>query len=191
MASSMRCGDRACMGVDVRLLLRLSRYCKMSMSAWCLLDVNILEASSSHARSTRQRKTSPSKLIRRVSCRSSSRSRVEVWAPRRGIEVRERAAEGLQYGEVIANEGGKRVRSSRSSLGQVWYLCAFDLVNLLASLLGLASSGGTPAAASGSGDSSTAEVRRSPKQTMHDSAMLVGCCNECNKIGEPQAHEFW
>jgi hypothetical protein len=84
----------------------------------------------------------------------------------------ERAAEGLQYGEVIANEGGNRVRSSRSSLGQVWYLFAFDLVNLLASLLGLASSGGTAAAASGSDGSSTVEVRRSPKQTMHDSAML-------------------
>ena len=103
----------------------------------------------------------------------SSRVRVEVFGrTAKGLEVKERAAEGLQYGKVIANEGGIGHRSSRSSQGLVWYLLAFDLVNLLASV---PSSRGTGADASGSGGSSTGDVRRSPKQTMHDfiSAMVV------------------
>ena len=49
---------------------------------------------------------------------------------------------------------------------------AFDLVNLLASV---PSSGGRVEGASGSGGSSIGGVRRSPKQTMHDSAMLREC----------------
>ena len=185
MALDRRCVDRVCTVIDVRSLLRRARYCRSCKSARYSSKYNILEASSSPVLRTRQRRPSPSKLIRRVSCRSSSRARVEV----RDTVVRERAAEGLQYERVIAHEGGKRGGSSRVTLGQVWwYLFAFDLVNLLAAPLVLASSGGTAAVASGSGSSSTMVVRRSPKQTMHDSAMLGGCWKECHNIMKSCEH---
>lgn len=72
----------------------------------------------------------------------------------------------------------------------MWYLCAFDLVNLLASLLGLDSSGGTAAGGSEAGASSAVDVRRSPKHTIHDSAMLRGLFEECNEGVEPHRSEF-
>src|ERR1700761_5053938 len=63
---------------------------------------------------------------------------------------------------------------SRSYMGQVWYLFAFCLVLVfLASppLCTTSASGGAATAVASGGGSSTTEVRRSPKQTIHVSAM--------------------
>ena len=63
---------------------------------------------------------------------------------------------------------------SRSYMGQVWYLFAFCLVMILLAsppLCTTSASGDATTAVASGGGSSTTEVRRSPKQTIHVSAM--------------------
>lgn len=82
---------------------------------------------------------------------------------------------GLQYGR-----SHRLRRRNYDSIGslirvQVWYLLAFALVFVLAPLPLLPSypSGNRSAVTSGGGSSGRA-VRRSPRQTIHASAMLCG-----------------
>ena len=74
---------------------------------------------------------------------------------------------------MVSHRQGRRKKRSFVSLimGRVWYLFAFDLVCLLASPFLLASSGDGVASEPSGGGSSTTDVRRSPKQTIHVSAM--------------------
>lgn len=121
--------------------------------------------------------TSPSKLIRRASFRerqSSSRPRVEVGTVYGSMRSQAEATE-----EVIATTAERRiVRIAFHEFGR-WYLFTSDLVLLLvlaclfspsvvASPLALSLTGRP------GGGSSRADERRSPRQTMHVSAMLCG-----------------
>jgi hypothetical protein len=176
MALNKRCADRVCTVVDVRWLLRRSRYYRSIRQHNVRQTITYWRPPAALCYARDKGKPHLPSLFGEYHADLQAGQEWKLGTAK-GIVVRERAAEGLQYGSVtIAHEGGKRGRSSRVTLGQVWwYLFAFDLVNLLASPLGLASSGGTAADSSGSGSSSMMVVRRSPKQTMHDSAMLGGC----------------
>lgn len=98
----------------------------------------------------------------------------------------------MEASSMIGHRPSRRKRRSFVwlILGQVWYLCAFDLVFLLASsFLMLASSGESAADASGGG-SSTMDVRRSPKQTIHVSAIPYDGIEVCMRCVTGSKHEF-
>lgn len=74
---------------------------------------------------------------------------------------------------MVGHRQSRRKQRSLVSLimGQVWYLFVFDLVTFLASLPLIVSSAGDAASDASDDRSSTPDCRRSPKQTMHVSAM--------------------